>query len=109
MEVKTDIQHQIAMRKSYRFLGFAAIVVAFALVATPVLAQNNNNDTRPGWGFGDQNHVHTGPPGQSVRAVHISNSANVANALQVDNHGNNAAFSVALTNIFNMVKSIFDF
>lgn len=28
------------------------------------------NDTKPGWGFGDNNHIHTGPPGQSVRPGH---------------------------------------
>ena len=25
------------------------------------------NGTKPGWGKGDKNHVHTGPPGQSRR------------------------------------------
>ena len=23
-----------------------------------------SNGTRPGWGFGDNNHIHTGPPGR---------------------------------------------
>ena len=30
------------------------------------LAQNNSSNDRPGWGYGDKNHNHTGPPGQSV-------------------------------------------
>jgi hypothetical protein len=25
-------------------------------------------DTRPGWGSGDKNHVHTGPPGQNKKS-----------------------------------------
>lgn len=42
---------------------FAAAAV---FMATTALAANNDDGTRPGWGYGDKNHVHTGPPGQSV-------------------------------------------
>lgn len=46
------------------------------LLAGSAFAQSND-DTRPGWGFGDQNHVHTGPPGQSVHpVVNVSQSSN---------------------------------
>jgi hypothetical protein len=50
------------------------ILAAFALIGSNVLAKNENqNGTRPGWGFGDQNHTHTGPPGgPSVHPVHGS-------------------------------------
>jgi hypothetical protein len=41
------------------------LVASVAFVATNVLAVNSDN-TRPGWGNGDKNHEHTGPPGQSV-------------------------------------------
>jgi hypothetical protein len=51
-----------------------SLLVAFALVAvlsvagtTVAKAKNNDDNTRPGWGYGDQNHEHTGPPGQSTR------------------------------------------
>lgn len=40
-------------------------LVAFALMATGVFAKGTGG-TRPGWGYGDTNHIHTGPPGQSV-------------------------------------------
>lgn len=43
-------------------------LVAFAIMATGAFAQNEDG-TRPGWGFGDQNHEHTGPPGHSVHPV----------------------------------------
>lgn len=43
-------------------------LVAFAIMATGAFAKNDDG-TRPGWGFGDKNHVHTGPPGQSVHPV----------------------------------------
>jgi hypothetical protein len=45
-------------------LGLAA-VAALAVGGTAVAAGNSGN-TKPGWGYGDKNHVHTGPPGQSV-------------------------------------------
>jgi hypothetical protein len=48
-------------------LMVAVVAVAGIAFATSALAQGNNGDnTRPGWGYGDKNHVHTGPPGQSV-------------------------------------------
>lgn len=40
-------------------------LLAFALLAGGAFAKNDGG-TRPGWGFGDKNHEHTGPPGQSV-------------------------------------------
>ncbi len=49
------------------------IVALTALTAGVVLLSRSvsavyavQGDTRPGWGFGDKNHVHTGPPGHSV-------------------------------------------
>lgn len=41
---------------------------AVVLLSQSVVAAKNSNNTRPGNGFGDTNHEHTGPPGQSVRA-----------------------------------------
>jgi hypothetical protein len=41
-------------------------VVAVITVAVPSALAKSNNDVRPGWGNGDKNHVHVGPPGQSV-------------------------------------------
>ncbi len=59
----------------------ALVVLAGLIFAAPVFAskpaanaqQKGNNDPggncgyayRPGWGYGDDNHIHTGPPGQS--------------------------------------------
>jgi hypothetical protein len=44
----------------------AAVISAFAVGGVALAAKPTDN-TRPGWGYGDKNHVHTGPPGQSVR------------------------------------------
>lgn len=39
------------------------ILASFALMMGTAFAANPHGDTRPGWGFGDENHDHTGPPG----------------------------------------------
>ncbi len=43
----------------------AAVLVGL-LLSAPILAKNGNgqDSERPGWGYGDTNHTHTGPPGQ---------------------------------------------
>jgi hypothetical protein len=47
------------------------VVLAMAAIAILIMAGSafakNEGGTRPGWGYGDKNHEHTGPPGQSVR------------------------------------------
>jgi len=47
-------------------IALAVVVVAAVTVASTAMAAGNSGDTKPGWGFGDKNHVHTGPPGHSV-------------------------------------------
>jgi hypothetical protein len=42
-------------------------VLLSTFVVTGAAYAATQNGTRPGWGYGDKNHVHTGPPGQSVR------------------------------------------
>ena len=48
------------------FIVIAVIAAAVVTMATAALAKEKGGD-RPGWGYGDTNHHHTGPPGQSVR------------------------------------------
>lgn len=38
------------------------MLAAFILLAGATFAKPSNG-TRPGWGLGDANHTHTGPPG----------------------------------------------
>jgi len=45
-------------------LAVTTVTIAGSLAASGALAAPS--DTRPGWGHGDTNHVHVGPPGQSV-------------------------------------------
>lgn len=46
---------------------FALLAVIGAMLVQAAFAQGNAGGTRPGWGHGDKNHVHTGPPGLTVR------------------------------------------
>jgi len=43
-------------------LGYAATGLQKAGASGP--ASQQYGETRPGWGCGDKNHVHTGPPGR---------------------------------------------
>ena len=66
---------------------FAGILVAvLALQVVGVKAQEGNKPVtspvtspitaptcKPGWGFGDKNHCHDGPPGQVDKAPHANN------------------------------------
>lgn len=53
---------------SLRFVAIALVLaITGVAVASAANAAKPQGDTRPGWGFGDKNHTHTGPPGQSVR------------------------------------------
>ena len=39
------------------------LIAAIALMAGSAFAAKPVGNARAGWGFGDNNHVHTGPPG----------------------------------------------
>ncbi len=43
--------------------AIAGVLSAGALSASAA----GKGDVKPGWGLGDKNHVHVGPPGQSVQ------------------------------------------
>lgn len=47
-------------------LVLALLAAAIIFISQSALAKANGGD-RPGWGYGDKNHNHTGPPGLSVR------------------------------------------
>ncbi len=48
--------------------AFIAAILICLLMSAPALAKGGNggqdSGERPGWGYGDNNHIHTGPPGQ---------------------------------------------
>lgn len=69
------------MTKQRILMTLTLAVVTLLSVQSAYAAQPTDN-TRPGWGFGDSNHVHLGPPGQSVRPVDVTQS----NDTQVTNH-----------------------
>lgn len=48
------------------FAVFVTILAAGVLLTHATKAQAAPGGSRPGWGNGDKNHEHTGPPGQST-------------------------------------------
>ncbi|MBI5127391.1 hypothetical protein HZA76_02950 [Candidatus Roizmanbacteria bacterium] len=56
------------MKKLRVLIVVGLLAAALALVGRSVVAGNSHSGgTRPGWGNGDDNHTHTGPPGNSVK------------------------------------------
>ena len=49
------------------------ILAAVVLLGHNAFAAGNSGSTKPGWGFGDKNHIHTGPPGLSNRPSDLPN------------------------------------
>jgi hypothetical protein len=74
------------------FLAAGVLFVhsAFAAPAT--------NNAKPGWGLGDTNHVHTGPPGQSVRP-NITTSVNVVANTGGNTVGSNSSVTTGAVNV----------
>ena len=46
-----------------RFIAAGLVAGSILAMAGTALAVKPEGNNRPGWGFGDQNHTHTGPPG----------------------------------------------
>lgn len=67
-------------------------VMSFLLISTSTFAKSS--EAKPGWGFGDKNHVHVGPPGQSVFPGGLTQTNNSVNHLSLNvssnTGGNNA-------------------
>lgn len=71
----------------YSILMVLTLAVITLFSVHSAYAAKSTDTTRPGWGLGDPNHVHLGPPGQSVRPIDVTQS----NDTQVTN---NETFSV---------------
>ncbi len=54
------------MAKALRVLIVLGMLAAASFTMVQAASAKPSDGTRPGWGFGDKNHVHTGPPGHSV-------------------------------------------
>jgi hypothetical protein len=91
-------------------------VCSLALVAHSAFAAKPKSLVRRGWGFGDANHIHTGPGGQTVN-VNQNNTANVNNSVNVsansggnstDNTtgGNNSIVTGAVSFVVRIVNTI---
>jgi hypothetical protein len=74
-------------------LLLAGFLFVIAAPLQSVSAKTKTLTEKPGWGYGDTNHIHTGPPGQSVRpgtVITQTNNTNVSNSVNVSgNTGGN--------------------
>jgi hypothetical protein len=93
------------LKKTNVLIALVVALVAVTSVSAPAAFAKT---TKPGWGFGDENHVHVGPPGQSVRPTIVQRledrESKIVNRLSNNNH----IPEPQKTNIINEVKSIFD-
>ena len=48
------------------YIVMAAVAAAAIMMIHTAFAAADPASGKPGWGYGDQNHDHIGPPGQSV-------------------------------------------
>ena len=49
------------------WLAIGVVLASLALMVGTAFVQGKSTEPRPGWGFGNDNRVHTGPPGQTVK------------------------------------------
>lgn len=97
------------MKKQLSIALVLALVVTISAVVPTALAKNN--EPKPGWGFGDTNKVHVGPPGQSVRP----NNEKIVKKLEKQQdkivnklEKNNKIPEPQKSNLISDIKSIFD-
>jgi hypothetical protein len=109
-------QTKSGVRKGVRLLNKKlriAVIIAVLAVSTVAVpsALAKSNDPKPGWGYGDKNHVHVGPPGQSV---HPDNDKIVKRLEKQEDHivnkleKNKKIPEPQKTNLINQVKDLFE-
>lgn len=93
----------------YRLIFVISLItLSFLVISTSALAKTTSNN-KPGWGFGDTNHIHLGPPGQSVLPISQSNNATVNNNFTINsNSGGNISnnSSSIISSPSNIILSI---
>ncbi len=57
---------------------------------------------KPGWGLGDKNHVHTGPPGHSV-SVRTNDNVSISNSFTIVAQGTAKVVVNVVQNIFHII------
>lgn len=93
------------LKKSTVLIALVVALVAVTSVSAPAAFAKT---TKPGWGFGDDNHIHLGPPGQSVRPTIVQRLEDREDRI-VNRLGNNDNIpEPQKTNLINQIKSIFD-
>ena len=76
------------------------IVLVSSLSVQGVYAASPTGTPKPGWGHGDKNHVHTGPPGVSVRS---NDNVTVNNIVSVTANTGAKVMVNIVTNIYHSI------
>lgn len=67
------------LRKAGRFAAVTPPAIAVLLgtsLNSRAIASSVGARSKPGWGFGDKNHIHTGPPGLVNNTNNVTNNGN---------------------------------
>jgi hypothetical protein len=109
----------IVILSKVRFALLACVIFGIVLFgSTSSVSAKAQNTAKPGWGFGDVNHLHEGPPGLSVNPVNVTqtNTGNVTFTLGYSadtggntssNNGNGASVvSGAVSSVFHFVVTM---
>ena len=76
----------IIIKKKSLLVMVLAGILTLSLFTRSAFAEGHSGDNKPGWGHGDKNHHHTGPPGHSV-SVHPGDGDNDEDDGHHGNHG----------------------
>ena len=96
-----------------KLINVFVAVALFIAVAAPMQSayaekpdQNVNQNMKPGWGWGDKNHVHSGPPGLSVKNETNISLSNVFNIIaEAGAHVTVNVYQTVVNNLFGDNKS----
>lgn len=96
------------LKKSHLLFALVLAFVALVTVSAPTAMANTNNNVKPGWGYGDKNHIHIGPPGQSVRPSIVDRLKDREDSIVDKLSDNKKIPEPQKTDIINQVESVFN-
>lgn len=89
---------------------FAAVAITLSVTASAAMAKKNDDGMRPGWGWGDKNHQHTGPKGHSVfpgPSVHPRVEVETEQNVEVTTNGGQSQVVVMVRSFVRVLGGMF--
>ena len=94
-------------KKSHVLIALVVAFVAAVSISAPSAFAKTTNDVKPGWGYGDQNHIHIGPPGQSVRPTIVERLEHKETKILNQLSNNNNIPEPTKTDLIHQIQGIF--